>query len=78
MPALPIYSSQDNPAACAVDSSVVTESSGGGSSYATLIPAVQLTSRRNQSALRVMVRSSFTHVTPSMTGTDCPVSTSLK
>ncbi|KAH0903977.1 hypothetical protein HID58_043480 [Brassica napus] len=38
MPALPIYSSQDNPAACAVDSSMVTESSGGGSSYANTDP----------------------------------------
>ncbi|KAG2276384.1 hypothetical protein Bca52824_058939 [Brassica carinata] len=39
MPALPISSSLDNPASSAVDSSVVTESNGGGSSYANSDPS---------------------------------------
>ncbi|KAG2289473.1 hypothetical protein Bca52824_049077 [Brassica carinata] len=38
VPALPLSASQDNPTSSAVDSSVVTESSGGGSSYANSDP----------------------------------------
>ncbi|KAF3526726.1 hypothetical protein F2Q69_00046870 [Brassica cretica] len=52
MPALPIYSSQDNPAACAVDSSVVTESSGGGSSYANTDPICSTDEQKKPKRIR--------------------------
>ncbi|CAN7084289.1 unnamed protein product [Brassica oleracea var. botrytis] len=43
---------QDNPAACAVDSSVVTESSGGGSSYANIDPSCSTDEQKKPKRIR--------------------------
>ncbi|KAH0873233.1 hypothetical protein HID58_070595 [Brassica napus] len=44
--------SQDNPVACAVDSSVVTESSGGGSSYANIDPSCSTDEQKKPKRIR--------------------------
>ncbi|WZZ65328.1 hypothetical protein YC2023_076698 [Brassica napus] len=43
---------QDNPVACAVDSSVVTESSGGGSSYANIDPSCSTDEQKKPKRIR--------------------------